>query len=361
MADRNLLNELMKLLNHPGPINWPLAEQVADQLCGPPEPIDPWLADEYLDLTGLAQMKISEATGLQSYPVPETLLVDRPGWVRNHLRSFRYVVEPMADKLAAAPDGGPLGSMLKPLGPALLGIQMGAMVGAMSETALGLFDVGLPTARPTGLTYLLPHIESFATDYGLDPRQVRLWAALRETAHGSLTGRSWVRPHASGLFVDIIGAMDMDTDVIGSFQENLADPARLESALAETGGMADLLGGSFEGEELEGVRRLSVMLEGYGSYLAGRAAGGFLPDLDTIRASAASRGKEVGDRPRLVGWADTGQQDLGLAFCAEVEARWGRQALGRMWNRAENLPTRPELEDTTGWAARVLLEDPFAG
>lgn len=361
MADRNLLNELMKLLNQPGPINWALADQVAHHLSGSPEPIDPWLADEYLDLTRLAQMKITEATGLRSYPISETLLVDRPGWVRNHLRSFRYVVDPLADKLSAAPGAGPLGSILKPLGPALLGIQMGAMVGTMSETALGLFDAGLPTARPTGLTYLLPHIEAFAIDYGLDPRQVRLWAALRETAHGSLAGRSWVRPRASGLFVELIGAMELDTDVMRSFQENLADPARLESILAEAGGMAGLLGGSVEREDLEDIRRLSVMLEGYGSYLAGRAAGGFLPDLDTIRAAMAVHGQELGNRPGLVGWADARQDSRGLAFCDEVESRWGQQALGRMWDRAENLPTGPELEDTTGWAARVLLQDPFAG
>ena len=84
-----------------------------------------------------------------------TILVDRAGWADHHLRSFRYLVEPLAAKLATAPGSGPLDAILKPLGPALLGMQMGAMVGTMSGDVLGLFDTGLPTAEPVGLTYLV--------------------------------------------------------------------------------------------------------------------------------------------------------------------------------------------------------------
>ena len=118
MPDRNILDELMKLLNQPGPVNWALAGQVAGHLSGPTEPIDPWLAEEYLDLTRLAQLRIPETTGLPSDPMTRTILVDRAGWADHHLRSFRYLVEPLAAKLATAPGSGPLDAILKPLGPA---------------------------------------------------------------------------------------------------------------------------------------------------------------------------------------------------------------------------------------------------
>ena len=55
------------------------------------------------------------------------------------------------------------------------------------------------------------------------------------------------------------------------------------------------------------------------------------------------------------------QYELGAGFCAEVEERWGADALPRIWDGPDNLPTKSELSDPTGWAARVLLEDPFAG
>ena len=102
---------------------------MAGHMAGTPEPIDPWLAEEYLDLTRLAQMRVSEAAGLPVDPLAEVLLVDRAGWAEHHLRSFRYTAEPLTEMFAAAPDSGPLSAMLKPLGPALLGMQMGGVVG----------------------------------------------------------------------------------------------------------------------------------------------------------------------------------------------------------------------------------------
>ena len=103
MPDRNLLDELMKLLNQPGPINWALATQLAHHLTGSPQPIDPWLAEEYLELTRLAQLQMADTAGLTSDPMAKAILVDRTGWTDQHLRSFRYVLEPLAARLSAAP------------------------------------------------------------------------------------------------------------------------------------------------------------------------------------------------------------------------------------------------------------------
>jgi uncharacterized protein (DUF2342 family) len=44
------------------------------------------------------------------------------------------------------------------------------------------------------------------------------------------------------------------------------------------------------------------------------------------------------------------------AFCVEVEERWGTDALDRVWEQADYLPTLSELTDPVGWAARVLMD-----
>lgn len=364
MPERNILDELMKLLHEPGPINWSLAEQMAGHIAGTPEPIDPWLAEEYLDLTRLAQMRVSEAAGLPVDPLAEVLLVDRAGWAEHHLRSFRYTAEPLTEMFAAAPDSGPLSAMLKPLGPALLGMQMGGVVGMMSGDALGLFDAGLPAAAPAGLTFQVPNLEAFAAEHSLDPRSVRLWAALHEVIHEGLCARPWVRPHLFGLFENLAGAMEIDPEAVKGWQENLTDSDPLEAMLARSG--ADgLFAGPVQEEPTEEIRSFVEMVEGYGAYLVEQAAAGLLPDLDSIRAAMASRQMERTGSPGLIGSLETGSSaglyGRGAAFCTEVASRWGVEALPRIWENADNLPAAQELNDATGWAARVLLEDPFPG
>ena len=364
MTDRNLLDELMKLLSRPGPVNWALAEQLAGHVSGEPEPIDPWIADEYLELARLAQLLVPEATGLPTDPALEPVLVGRKEWARLHLRSFRYLVDPMADRL----DGlgtGPLGGLMKPLGPVLLGMNAGALAGMLSTQALGSFDAGLPTAEPVGVTFHVPNIESLAAEHSLDPRQVRLWVAFHESVHEALLGRPWVRPHLIDLFGSLVASMELDTGALGLFQEALTDPGRLEEAFTQPGGMNALFGGGVDEDLLERAHAAMTMVEGYGAYLVEQASTGLLPDLAAIRAAMTERLDDRRDRTEFAGTprsaSSAGIHGKGTGFCAEVETRWGPEAVRRMWEGPDNLPSPQELDDVTGWAARVLLDDPFAG
>lgn len=363
MPDRNLLEELMKLLNQPGPVNWALASQLADHLSGPPEPLDPWLAEEYLELGRYARLRLTEATGVETDPTTEAILVDREGWTRHNLRSFSYIVEPLAAKFAGAAGSGPLDAVLKQLGPALLGMQMGAMVGMMSEGVLGLFDAGLPTAEPSGTVLLVANIEAFATESDLDPRQVRLWSALHEAAHGALAGRAWVRPYLVELFRDLADSVEPDTGAMAGWQEELADPAKLEARLSQGGGFAGLFGGPLQDDHLDDIRRLLTVLDGYGSYLVERASAGLLPDLASIREAMSSHHRNRGAQAMVSGLLrlepTAGTHGPAAAFCAEVADRWGEAAVHRVWERPDSLPATGELSDATGWAARALLDDPF--
>lgn len=363
MPDRNLLDELMQLLNEPGPVNWALAAQLADHLSGPAEPIDPWLAEEYLELARFAQLQIPRATGIPVDPMIEVVPVDRIGWMRRNLRSFAYVVEPLAAKLASGSGAGPLDAVLKPLGPALLGMQMGAVVGSLSKSVLGLFDAGLPASHPAGITVLVPNIETFTAEYGLEDRQVRMWSILHEVVHHALLSRPWVHPHLAGIFDALIGSAELDISAMARWHEDLADPAKLEERMTQ-GGVLGLFGGPIEKDDLGPIESLISMLEGYGSYLVGRASEKMLPDLPSIRAAISSRRVNRIGESVLGGLfkveSTAGGEGPASAFCLEVSNRWGEAAVHRIWEGPENLPMPQELKDATEWAARVLLDDPFA-
>ncbi len=365
MPDRNLLDELMKLFNQPGAINWPLASQIAEHLSGPATPVDPWVAEEYMELTRFALLRLPQVTGIPSEPTVDVVPVDRMGWTKRNLRAFDYLVEPLAARLSVGSVGsGPLDSILKPLGPALLGMQVGAAVGGRSERVLGRFDTGLPAMGLDGVYVALSNLEAFSTDNDLDSRQVRMWSALHEVVHRTLIEQPWVRPHLVELGKQMANSIDFDTSAMTDWYDDLAEPAKLQERLIDGTGLPGFMGGPISDENLEPLQDLIATLEGYGSFLVERASESLLPDLASIRLAMAAHNQKAPGHLSLGGLytieSAAGLRTATTAFCAEVHTRWGEAAMRRIWRQPENLPRSTELRDSTGWAARVLLEDPFA-
>ena len=316
------------------------------------------------ELSRLAELRITGASGLDAGPIVTTVPLDRVEWVSNNLRSFAYLVEPIAGKLSGAPSGGPMDAVLKQLTPALLGMQMGVVVGASSQQVLGQFDVGLPSADQGSLYLVIPNIEAFTDENSLDPKQVRLWAALREVAHHVQFSRPWVRDHIQTLVNDYIESMEVDTSAFGSQIEDFNNPDRLQEMMEEGGGLPSFITGPQVNDQLDALRAFMAIIEGHSEFLLDRAAAELLPDLSAMRSAMSERRSADTDESDVLGrilGADLqrAHYDIGADFCREVESRWGDDALRSMWEGPENLPTLSELSDATGWAARVLLEDPF--
>ena len=360
----DLFSQLFELFNQPGPINWRLAREISDHLTGEHEPIDPWLAEDYQQLTRLAQLQIAEATPLHVSSALSGSPVDRATWASVNLQSFRYLVEPLAAKFETTAGGGPLDAFMKPLGPALLGMQMGMMVGFLSHRVLGQFDIGLPTAEVQDVYYVVPNIEAFANDHGLESQHVRLWVALHEVTHQAEFSIPWVRPHFFDLVDRYIGSIEVDMSGITDKLQQRQDPAQLEKMMEDPSGMAGLLSTEGLSSSLEEVQAFMALLEGYADHVMDQAAPKLLPDLNRMREAMDSKRSEPAQGEqvlsRMLGLELKREQyRLGGRFCAEVARRWSEDALHRVWEGPENMPTLTELEDPVGWAARVLLEDGF--
>jgi putative hydrolase len=358
----DLFARLFELFNQPGPVNWKLAGEISRHLAGDPEPVEPWLAEEYRDLTRLAQMKIAEVTDLDLGDAIDAVPVDRAAWAALNLESFRYLVEPLAEKLGAPGADGPLEGLMVPLGPAILGAQMGIMTGFLSHRILGQFDVGLPSAEPGDLYLVVPNIEAFATENHLDARQVRLWVALHEVTHQAEFARAWVRPEFVGLIARYLDGLELDPASLTEKLQSFSDPDQIESILSDPAGLAGLITTPEQRPILDSIQAFMAVIEGYADYLMDRAALKMLPDLAKMREamdrrrSEPSQGEQIINR--LLGLELKQEQyRLGTAFCAEVARRWGEDAVGRLWDGADALPSLGELHDPVAWAARVLLPD----
>ena len=358
MDSDNLFDRLAELFRSNGSVNWRLAREIAESVAGESEPVEPWLAEEYRELAATAGMRIAATSPLDpTGRTTDVLAVDRRTWAGNNVEAFSYLAEPVAEKMTG---GDAFGSALQPLGPALIGMQMGSVVGFMSHRVLGQFDVGIPAGTESPISFVVPNIEAFAADHDLDLRQTRLWVALHEVTHQAEFAVPWVREHFLMLMHAFVEGLEVDPDEISRRMESLQDPESLQHMLDNPSGFSGLLAGEAQQGPLEDVQAFMAVMEGYGDYLMDRAAPGLIPEAPRMRQAIDERRGEPSQGEQILQQVlglDLKHQQyrLGAEFCEEVDRRWGDDTLAKMWDGPEMLPTLGELEDVVGWAARVLL------
>jgi putative hydrolase len=356
----NIFDRLRDLLDSAGPVNWRLAREVAESVAGEPEPVEPWVSEEFQELTHAAAGHVSAASPLDATSaVADVAALDGRAWASRSVSGFDYLAEPLAEKMGSSPGAGPLDAVLQPLAPALLGIQMGTMAGFMGQRVLADFDVGLPVAGD-GIAYVVPNVESFAAGHGLDRRQTRLFVALHETTRAAQFAVPWVWPHLRDLVSRFVAALRLDPAALEERLGSMDDPEGLQRLMGDPTSLSGLLAGPDSPAALADVQAFMALLEGYAERLIDRVATGLIPETDRIREAIDRRRAEPSQGEQVL------QRILGLdlehhryregtVFCDEVARRWGEESLDRIWSQPEALPSLDEIGDPLGWAARVLL------
>ncbi len=361
MSD-SIFDRLFELFQSPGPVNWKLAAEIRKSLAGAGEPVEPDLADEYMGLALAAQLRLESATHLGPVSTDRMHPVDAATWAAENEQSFRYAIEPLAGKLTGGPidPANPMSAMLAPMGPAILGMQAGTMVGFMAHRALGQFDTGLPALDNDRLYLVVSNVEGFALDHGLDPKQVRMWAAAKEVFHHTVLAVPWFQERLVALVEDFYAEVSFDPTRLTETLSNMDDPSELEGMVGGAGGLAALLGGEHDEAKLAPIQALLATVEGYGDHVVERALADVLQDRERIGEAFARRRVEPNQAEQFL------QQLVGLELerhrardaadlFAQIERRWGDEAVVTLWSASDNVPSLDELTDPVGWAARVLI------
>ena len=146
--------------------------------------------------------------------------------------------------------------------------------------------------------------------------------------------------------------------------ERIEDPGSLESVVGESGGLAGLLGADHDPAKLAPLEALLATIEGYGDHVTRLALTGIAPELERID-EAWERRRHESEQPgellgQLVGLtSDRSRAAAAGRFFPEIVRRWSAEAVDTVWSGSDGVPTVDELDDPVGWAARVLLGDPF--
>jgi putative hydrolase len=352
MSNDDLFSKLFELFNQPGPVNWKLAAEVARHLSGDRQPVEPWASEEFRELARLAEYRLEEVAPFPVRPAVDVLPLDPRSWAEKNLELYGSLVEPFASSMAK----GEAAPMMAQLAPAMIGLQVGSLVGSLSAWVVAGFDAGLPPDQIGPLSLIVQNIEALEVE-GVDRREVHLWVVANEVAFRAVCDVPWIADHLAQLVGDYAAAASIDPTKLSGLMMGGTDPAAIEKAIEEAGGIEGLIGG----EEAEAPRaELEAFLgaiTGCSRLLARRAVGEMAPNFDKISVVRDLERTEVTETPPIgIGPVPPEATQLGDEFNQEVERRYGDDALATLWADPTRMPTASELRDPTSWAARVLLD-----
>ena len=208
---------------------------------------------------------------------PAALVLDRAGWVRANVTSFRRLLEPVLEKLEAGSLQGPLAGAAR----RATGAQMGLVLGWMATRVLGQYDLLLAEGEDTGgvVSYVGPNIVALEKRHGFPTKQFRLWIALHEVTHRcQFTGVPWLRPHFLSLVDQAMSGMAPDPKRFADALRRAAAAVRAGHNPLEEAGMLGLVAPPEQLEVIGRIQAMMSLLEGHGDITMDRAGADAIPD-----------------------------------------------------------------------------------
>jgi coenzyme F420 biosynthesis associated uncharacterized protein len=322
--------------------------------------------------------RVSDYSGL-AFPgeLPPIEAIDRPGWIAANLQTMRPIVESLAqqaDGLGPArsrrrsrhswkrpgQDLGPMYDALGAAGGLLMGAQVGAMAGMLSQRVLGQYDLALLDASVAPrLLLVAPNLAQAARNMQVDSEQLLIWVTIHEITHAvQFSGAPWLREHLAGLLRELIGGMQVTVSLGALLRLPSAQDARTLAERLRHGELVRLTVGEQRWQLVERLQATMSLIEGHAEHVMDAVGAEVLPSLPRLRASMTRRRENRGlpwrVLERLLGLElKLRQYEEGRRFCDAVVLEGGPAALARAWRSAEDIPTAGELRDPELWLARV--------
>ena len=373
------LGDLARMLQSQGPLSWDAGRQFALQVAtggvveANPDPIERIRLEQ---LSRVAELRVSDATGLPvsaSGSAVTVVPVTRGEWARRTLDAYRPYLEHLASSLSAGaadddeeasdPTAQLLGGIFTMIGPMILGMQSGAMVGHLAARSLGQYDLPLPRPPSDRLMVVSPNIEEFGQEWSLPPDDLRLWICLSELTTHTVVNLPHVRARLVAMVSEYVSSFRVQP---GSLDASLGaldptDPTALQQALSDP---TALLGAIQSPEQRAMLPRLEALVDvivGYVDHVMDTVGTTLIGSYAMLTEALHRRRVEAGSADRFVEHLfglelGRAQYERGTAFVDGVVSRAGREALSRLWRSERELPTPAEVEAPGLWLARIDLD-----
>ena len=370
------LNALMAQAGNGDP--WEMAAQIAASIAseGGQEPnVDPSARFEFDDLVRVAELALGQVPGLNPSPAISIEVTNRTGWAQRSLSSYRPFFERFTEAVGApSPDAQPdmgsdpmsdmIGQAFSSLGPMLVTISAGSMLGHLAQQSLGQYD--LPVPRSSDEILIVPTaIDAAAENWAINRDDLRLWILIHEMAAHTVLSIPHVSKRLETLLLDFASAFRPNTEQIQMEMGDITDMSQLEE-----------IGQKFNDPEMvlsmmrspahdlivPQLDALVASILGYVSHAVKVACDPLLPNHEAIQEHFRQRwlNSAPADRftERLLGLEIDGQTlHRGDSFISGVTERAGQSGLDRLWADELDLPTAAEVDAPGLWLARIGLGD----
>ncbi len=361
-----------------GLVDWARVERVAAaRLRRAPGALEPWEieATEPSYTAAMARvvpaLEVHLGTRLPGV-VDRVAVVDRGAWVAANTSAFAALMGRLEVGLLdqLLPPGAGLAKAAMTLANRwVTTTQMGVLLGFMGQRVLGQYDLALISAEaePGRLLFVEENIRSAARAMEVPLEPFRTWIALHETTHAyEFEAHPWLRPYLASRLERQVSMFSDDAAGLGR------DAVRQMGASLRGEGRRDdqhWLERLMTDEQRQVFRETQAvmsLLEGFGDHVMDAVGRDLVPG--HARISARFHGRRANRTPferamlRITGMdLKMEQYRKGEAFVAAVEGRGGPDALRRIWEGPDSLPTPAEMEDPAAWVRRMGLGDTRGG
>lgn len=386
---QHVMAQVQRMLATPGagPVNADVAHDVARQVAVAEG--DPSLTGGQVraatDALSVAELWLDAVTELPPAG-GRSHAWNRSEWVEATLPAWNRVIAPVATSVADAlatvlrdqlpEDLGGMGGMpglpglpglgagldptemMRRVGSAVFGMQVGQAAGTLSREVFGATDVGLPLLDQPATVLLPTNVEAFAAGLDAPLDEVRLFLALREAAHARLfTHVTWLRAHLLGLVEEYARGITIDLDALEQQVREIdaSDPDALRRALS--GGVFGLQNTPEQQATLLRLETVLALVEGWVDEVVATAALPHLPHAvalrEMIRRRRAAGGPAEQTFATLVGLELRPRRSRDAATLWQVVTRaGGAEGRDAVWAHPDLLPGTPDLDDPAGYLVR---------
>lgn len=377
-GDMPFFGDFEKLFNSGGQDPWGTAKQIAVQLAvgeNVDSNVDPSHRILLEELSRIAQLHISETTSLSTGNI-SVVAVRRAEWAHATIDAYKPLFESLTEALTQKKEDGSFGDdpmqamfgqMMQFLGPMMLSMTAGSMVGHLAQRSFGQFDLPIPRVSEDGIQIITNNIDDFGKEWSLPMEELLLWVCLQQLCLHTVLRISHVQENVTGLLFDYVSGFESNPSGLEEKLQgiDMNSPSALEDLQRSLGSPEVVLGAIQSQEQLNLLPEINAaiaVIVGYVDYIMDSIGSGLIGSYSQI--TEAMRRLRVEADPsdrfieRMLGLELTqAQYDRGNAFIQGAVERSSDNELIRLWSEPKNFPTPNEVDAPGLWLARINLPD----
>lgn len=357
-------------------VNWTFTKDVARKVtAGLGSDSTPTTAQaaKIRDAVGLADLWLDSELAFPRISAPAAAW-SRAEWVENTFPTWQRLAKPIVTSLSTAlggllsqqqPSTEPGSEMLQPMMRAaasgMFAAQVGQSLGSLAAAVVSVTDIGLPLTDRPQVAMLPTNVEAFGEGLELDPADLLLFLALRETARQRLFAAvGWLGPQLHALVEHYAREIAIDPRALEEAIESQLNPSMTADEIEHAGQV--LAGRLFEptitDEQREVLGRLETLLalvEGWVDDVVGHTMSRWMPNAaaltELVRRRRATGGPAEAALKSLVGLElrPRRTREAATLWAATRSAR-GMEARDAAWDHPDLVPTAADLDDPLGYA-----------